>query len=77
MCSIFKFKDQTRGGRVCYQANLYITHFLVYTYTCLQVEHKFFHEGEVPTVDFFMFSAAKASERAGAPNKDIVQNHLT
>ena len=25
ICSIFKFEDQTHGGRVCYQANLYIT----------------------------------------------------
>ena len=32
---------------------------LVYTETCLEIELKFFHEGEARTVDFFMFSAAK------------------
>ena len=35
-------------------------------WTCLQVELKFFHQREVRAVDFLMFSAAKASEKAGA-----------
>ena len=34
--------------------------------TCLQVELKFFHKREAQGVDFFMFSAEKASERARA-----------
>ena len=34
-------------------------------WTCLQVELKFFHQREVRAVDFFMFSAAKASEKEG------------